>query len=108
MNQKLLTEEEKMQRVPGIVFADTPMGTRVARIAGTGLEVFEVIHQFRLMDENWNRFRMAFHWLSDAQLRSAVTYAETFPEDVDPLVDELSNFDLAEVWRKYPFMKPAQ
>jgi hypothetical protein len=97
-----------MQRVPGIVFADTPVGTRVARIAGTGLEVFEVVSQFRLMDEDWNRFRRAFHWLNDDQLRAAVSYAETFPGDIDPLIDELRNFDLEEVWRKYPFMKPAR
>jgi hypothetical protein len=43
MTTGLLTEAEKMRRVPGIAFADGTSG-RVPRIAGTGLEVFKSIN----------------------------------------------------------------
>jgi len=39
---ELLNEALKMRRCPGILFADGPTGRR-ARVAGTGLDVWEVI-----------------------------------------------------------------
>ncbi|HLZ70179.1 MAG TPA: DUF433 domain-containing protein [Dehalococcoidia bacterium] len=75
------TEAEKMRRVPGIVFADGPTGRR-ARIAGTGIEVFEVIGPHRQMGESWDALREAFHWLTEAQLRAALAYAAAYPEEI--------------------------
>lgn len=105
MTQKVLTEQEKMQQVPGIVFADGPTGRR-ARVAGTGIEVFEVMLQFRTVDSDWDRLRQALHWLREDQLRAALAYAQTFPEEIDPIVDRLWNFDIEELYRKHPFMNP--
>jgi hypothetical protein len=42
MTKDLLMEAVKMRRCPGIIFADGVTGRR-ARIAGTGLEVWEII-----------------------------------------------------------------
>jgi uncharacterized protein (DUF433 family) len=78
---ELLDEVRKMRSVPGIVFADEVSG-RVPRIAGTGLEVFEVITTYEAVDRSWERLMAAFHWLTPEQLRSAVAYYEAFPEDV--------------------------
>jgi uncharacterized protein (DUF433 family) len=108
MTTDLRAEAEKMRRVPGIIFADTPSGGRVARIAGTGLEVFEIIFEYRSMGENWDRLKAAFHWLNDNQLRAALNYATAYPEEIDPLVEALETFSLEEVWEKYPITKPRE
>src|SRR5690349_4071674 len=42
MANELLTEALKMRRCPGILFVEGPSGRR-ARIAGTGVEVWEVV-----------------------------------------------------------------
>src|SRR3712207_742345 len=76
--EEMLAEAIKMRRIPGIVFADSPSG-RGARVAGTGLEVFEIVRAFRDMDEDWQRLRQAFHWLSEQQLRAALAYADAYP-----------------------------
>ena len=50
MTTKELSEEEKMRRVPGILFVDGATGRR-ARVQGTGLEVFEIIHGYEVVGE---------------------------------------------------------
>jgi hypothetical protein len=47
----MLVEAARMQRVPGIVFADGPTGRR-ARVAGTGLDGFEVIRTYRQVNQD--------------------------------------------------------
>ena len=105
MTADLLTEAEKMRRVPGIIFADGPTGRR-ARIAGTGLEVFEVIASYRGMGQDWERLKKAFHWLSDDQLRAALTYAETFLDEINARAEALESFCIEEIWERYPATRP--
>jgi hypothetical protein len=50
MARSTLSETEKMQKVRGIVFAGGPAGRR-ARVAGTGIEVFEIIKMYREFPE---------------------------------------------------------
>jgi hypothetical protein len=50
----LLREAVRMRRVPGIVFMDGPVGRR-ASIAGTGLDVWEVIATFKSVEEDRRR-----------------------------------------------------
>ena len=79
---ELLTEAIKMRRCPGIVFADGPTGRR-ARIAGTGLDVWEVIATYQSVDREVGRLRDAYHWLSDPQLRAALGYYAASPEEIE-------------------------
>lgn len=78
----LIAEAEKQRRVPGIVFADDVTG-RTARVAGTGLEVFEVIQTYRAVGNDRDRLHEAYHWLSDAQIGAALEYAAAYPEEID-------------------------
>lgn len=82
MANELLAEAVKMRRCPGIVFADGPSG-RPARIAGTGLDVWEVIATYTSLDRDLDRVRQAYHWLSDAHLRAALGYYAAYPEEID-------------------------
>jgi uncharacterized protein (DUF433 family) len=79
---ELLAEAVKLKRCPGIVFADGPSGRR-ARIAGIGLDVWEVISTYKSFDRDDARLRDAYHWLSEPQLRSALSYYRLYPEEIE-------------------------
>ncbi len=99
-----LTEAEKMRRVPGIVFADGPTGRR-ARIAGTGIDGFEVIGPYREMGESWESLREAFHWLSEPQLRAALAYFEAFPEEITGRLSRQAAISPEYIASKYPLKR---
>ncbi|MDP2665865.1 MAG: hypothetical protein Q8P23_04550 [bacterium] len=79
---ELLAEAVKLKRCPGIVFADGPSGRR-ARIAGTGLDVWEVIATYKSLNQDEARLRESYHWLSEPQLRSALTYFRLYPDEIE-------------------------
>lgn len=79
---ELLAEGSKMRRCPGVLFADGPSGRR-ARIAGTGLDVWEIIATYQALDRDPARLRQAYPWLSEAQLRAALGYYTAYPEEID-------------------------
>lgn len=78
----LLAEAVKLKRCPGIVFADGPSGRR-ARIAGTGLDVWEVVATYKSLNHDDGRLRDTYHWLSEPQLRSAVAYFRLYPDEIE-------------------------
>ncbi len=82
---EMLDEAARMRRVPGITFADSTSG-RVARIAGTGLDVWEIIGEYRAVDRDWEHLKASFDWLSEQQLRAALAYAEAFPAEIEAAV----------------------
>jgi uncharacterized protein (DUF433 family) len=79
---ELLAEAVKLKRCPGIVVADGPSGRR-ARIAGTGLDVWEVVSTYKSLNRDDARLREAYHWLSEPQLRSALSYFRLYPEEIE-------------------------
>ena len=76
--------------VPGIVYDPV---TRRARVAGTGLEVWEIINGYRSVAFDWQRLERAFDWLSTDQIRAAVMFANLNPELV---AAEIAENDAAE------------
>jgi uncharacterized protein (DUF433 family) len=102
---EMLAEAVKMRRVPGIVFADGTRG-RVARIAGTGLEVWEIIAAYRAANQDWELLRADFDWLSEQQLRAALAYAEAYPEEIEERLERDARWTPEVVWSTYPFMRP--
>ena len=103
---EMLLEGIKMRRIPGVVFADSPSGGRVARVAGTGLEVFEVVQAYRSLENSWARLKVAFDWLSDTQLKAALAYSEAYPEEIEERIRRDEQWTADEAWRRYPFMSP--
>lgn len=103
---EMLLEAIKMRRIPGIVFADSPSGGRVARVAGTGLEVFEMVQAYRSVEKSWDRLKEAFHWLSEAQLRAALAYADAYPDEIEERIRRNEQWTATVVWQRYPFMSP--
>ena len=79
---ELLAEATKMRRCPGIIFADGPTGRR-ARVASTGLEVWEVIATYQSVERDRGRLQQAYSRLSEGQLRAALGYYDAYPEEID-------------------------
>jgi len=102
---EMLTEAAKMRRFPGIFFADGPTGRR-ARIEGTGIDVFEIIGGYRSVGECWEDLRPAFHWLSEPQLRTALAYAETYPEEIERHFGSDDVSAIEAVWAAHPETRP--
>jgi uncharacterized protein (DUF433 family) len=102
-----LAEVEKMRRVPGIIFVDNITG-RCARISGTGLEVWEVIKHYRAFGNDFEWLRQRFDWLSEKQLRAAVTYYETYPDEINAAIEEDESWTPERVYALYPFTRPRQ
>jgi uncharacterized protein (DUF433 family) len=91
MTAELLTEEEKIRRVPGIIFVDGAAGRR-ARIAGTGLDVFEIVDVCLAADEDLLSLLRTFHWLKVEQILAALDYYREFPEEINAVL--LAGIDL--------------
>lgn len=79
---ELLHEAVRMRRVPGIVFVDSITGRRPV-VAGTGVDVWEVIATRKALADNEEQLCQAYHWLSPAQVRAAVAYYELYPDEID-------------------------
>ena len=99
----LLAEAIKMRRCPGIVFVDGVSGRR-ARIAGTGLEVWEVMSTYRNVDQDFGRLQKAYHWLTEQQLRAAIGYYAVYREEIDELIKLNESWSRETVNERFPFL----
>lgn len=104
ITRDLIVEAVKMRRCPGIIFADGPTGRR-ARIAGTGIDVWEFIATFKGLGENYDKLKKAYHWLSDQQLRSALSYYALYPDDIEERITRNENIAQEQVLKRFPFLK---
>ena len=71
--QDLLDEALRMRACPGIYFADEPAG-REAKVAGTGLGVWEVIRDYLAEGENAEKVKESLPQVGDAELKAALLY----------------------------------
>jgi uncharacterized protein (DUF433 family) len=100
---ELLDESVRMQRCSGILFTEGATGRR-ARIAGTGIEVWEVIATYRSVDEDANRLRQAYHWLTEQQIGAALGYYKAYPEDIERSLKHNEELTREYMYEKYPFL----
>lgn len=105
MTIETVSEAEKMRRVPGIYFMDGATGRR-ACVAGTGIDVWEIISAYAAADRDWDTLREGFDWLSEVQLRAALAYYDSFPEEIDQRLEREAYWTEERVWQHYPFMRP--
>lgn len=105
--QELLDEAIRMRRAPGILFADGPAGRR-AVIAGTGLDVWEVIAAWQAVDEDLERLRAGYTWLTEQQLRAALSYYRLYPGAIDARLERERSWTPEKVRRELPFATPTR
>lgn len=82
---ELLEEALKMRRCPGIIFSEGITGRR-ARVAGTGVEVWEVVYEYQILGENVKALKKALPHLSERQLVAALHYGSTYTDEIDALI----------------------
>ncbi|MBW2367380.1 MAG: hypothetical protein JRH15_05805 [Deltaproteobacteria bacterium] len=99
----LLIEAVKMRRCPGITFADGPTGRR-AKIAGTGIDIWEFIATFKSIDENYKKLKETYHWLSDQQIRSALSYYVLYTDEIDEKINRNEDITQVQVIKRFPFL----
>jgi len=99
----LLIEAVKMRRCPGITFADGPAGRR-AKIAGSGIDIWEFIATFKSLDENYDKLKDTYHWLSDQQVRSALSYYALYPDEIEEKITRNESLTEAQVMKRFPFL----
>jgi len=100
---ELLEEAVRMKRCPGIIFTEGTTGRR-ARIAGTGIEVWEVIATYKGVAENFIRLRQAYQWLTEQQLRAAAGYYMAYKEEIDRLIKQNEGLTKEHMHKRYPFL----
>ncbi len=99
----LLVEAIKMRRCPGITFAEGTSGRR-ARVAGTGIEVWEIISTHRSVGKNFERLKKAYHWLSPEAIKAALGYYALYPQEIDRLIEQNETWTEEKMKKRYPFM----
>jgi uncharacterized protein (DUF433 family) len=99
---ELLEEAIRLRRAPGITFADGPAGRR-AVIAGTGLDVWEVIAAWRQGGQDWKALQTAYPWVGEASLQAALGYYRHYPEEIDARLAREAEWTLERVRRELPF-----
>lgn len=98
---ELLDEAIRTRRCPGIYFANEPSG-RTAKIAGTGLGVWEVFRDFRDLGEDLKALRSVFPSLSEPQLTAALLYAQAYPKDIEREIEENAALTPEAVAARFP------
>jgi uncharacterized protein (DUF433 family) len=103
----LIVEAVKMRQCSGILFAEGPAGRR-ARIAGSGIDVWELIAAYWQVGGNYDKLKKTYHWLSDLQLRAALSFYRHYPDEIDQRIARSEEMTRDWVFERYPFLaKPA-
>lgn len=103
VTNELLEEAIKAHRCPGIVFSEGVSG-RKARIAGTGIEVWEVLAAYQSMGKIFKRLRQSYHWLTEQQLKAALGYYALYAGEIDALLVTNEEWTPEKIKQKYPFL----
>ena len=103
VTNELLEEAVKAHRCPGIIFTEGVNGRR-ARIAGTGIEVWELIASYKSFNLDGPRLRKSYHWLTEPQILSALGYYKTYPDEIDRLIAKNEGWTVDSLQQKYLFL----
>ena len=99
--QDLLDEALRMRACPGIYFADEPAG-RVAKVAGTGLGVWEIIQEYRVLGENEQELMETLPQITPANLKAALMYYKRYREEIDAEIAENAALTPEAIEARYP------
>jgi uncharacterized protein (DUF433 family) len=98
----MLDESLRMRRYPGISFVEGPAGRR-AHLAGTGLDVWEVIELLREYGSA-AALREHFPRLPSIAIQVAEAYAREYGDDIDAFL-EANARPPEELRRKVPWLE---
>jgi uncharacterized protein (DUF433 family) len=93
----------RMKKCPGIIFVDEPAGRR-ARIAGSGIDVAELIANWKTIGEDYAATVKAYDWLSEPQIRSAIHYYKLYSQEIDEEIADNNSWTEERVRQEFPFL----
>lgn len=99
---ELLDEATRMRRCPGIVVAQGPAGPR-ARVAGTGIDVWEIVASYKSLKNNFGRLQEAYPQLTESQLLAALNYYRHFRAEIDRRLRDNASWTPAKLRARLPF-----
>lgn len=99
--EELAEEAAKARLFPGIAFRGTP---RRAWAIGSGLDVWEIVELLGSYRGDEKTLRESHPLVRDRHLRLARAYAERFPEEIEPFLEE-GRRPLEELLSLYPFLE---
>lgn len=102
---ELLEEAVRMRRAPGVLFTTGPAGRR-AVVAGTGLDVWEVVATWRAAGDDFAALQARYSWLTEPQLRAALGYYRLYPEEIEERLRREEEWTPERVRRELPFAAP--
>jgi uncharacterized protein (DUF433 family) len=105
LTTEMLDEALRQRRAPGVAFVDGVTGRR-AVVAGTGLEVWEVVAAWKDANEDLARTSDAFSWLSDLQVRAALGYYQLYPDEIDRRLAREDAWTRERLQAELPFAVP--
>jgi len=101
---ELIDRALRMRRFPGVVFVDGPAGP-VAHMAGTGLDVWEIVALVRAYGSA-DCVLEKFPQLPARAVQIALAYAREYAEEVEEAIRE-NERPADEVIREFPFIQKA-
>lgn len=102
---ELLEEAIRIRKVPGVIFADGPAGRR-AVLAGTGLDVWEIVATWFAVEKDYERLKKSYDWLPETSLRSALGYYRLYPDEIDARLEREERWTPQRVAEEMPFSAP--
>lgn len=99
---ELLEEAIRMRRAPGVGFVDGPAGRR-AVVAGTGLDVWEIVATWREGNADDGKLRRNYPWLTEPQIRSALGYYTLYPQEIDVRLEREAHWTPERIESELPF-----
>ena len=107
VTQDLLEEALRMRECPGIYFADEAAG-REAKVAGTGLGIWEVIRDYLAAGRDERALRKALPQLSAAQIGACLLYYAKYSQEIADEIQENAALTRAALNRRSPgLVRPA-
>ena len=105
LTTEMLDEALRQRRAPGVAFVDGATGRR-AVVAGTGLEVWEIVAAWKDADEDLARTCDAFSWMSELQVRAALGYYLLYPDEIDRRLAREEAWTRERLQAELPFTVP--
>lgn len=100
----LIEESLRQRRCPGIIFTEGPAGRR-ATVAGSGIDVWEVVRVFKTCNEDTEALARALPQLTRRQLDAALHYYRYYPEEVEERLAQEERAE-AELLQRPDLVKP--
>jgi uncharacterized protein (DUF433 family) len=101
----LISEKLREEEFPLIEFRSSPLG-RQPYVKGTSLAVWEVVLVARQLGMDARRVAGHLEW-PEEKVRTALSYGEVYPEEVEPLVGEAEAPTFDRLRRRLPWLERA-